>query len=120
MLVFVVGILAFVAVAVWSTVQQNKRRQELISFCRSQGWTYEQTDPALVTRWQGTPFGRGENRRGKDVVRELNRRIDARQFSTPDARRAAAFVRDLDRVQVRRLHEVRHVQRDEPRLTRPT
>jgi cysteinyl-tRNA synthetase len=33
-----------------------------------------------------------------ELVRELNRRIDARQFSTPDARRAAAFVRDLDRV----------------------
>jgi cysteinyl-tRNA synthetase len=33
-----------------------------------------------------------------DLVRELNRRIDARQLSTADAGRAAAFVRDLDRV----------------------
>ena len=33
-----------------------------------------------------------------DLVRELNRRLDARQLSTADARRAAAFVRDLDRV----------------------
>jgi len=33
-----------------------------------------------------------------DLVRELNRRLAARTFSTADAARAAAFVRDLDRV----------------------
>jgi cysteinyl-tRNA synthetase len=33
-----------------------------------------------------------------ELVRELNRRIDARQLSTSDATRAIAFVRDLDRV----------------------
>jgi cysteinyl-tRNA synthetase len=33
-----------------------------------------------------------------ELIRELNRRIDARQLSTADAGRAAAFLRDLDRV----------------------
>ena len=33
-----------------------------------------------------------------DLVRELNRRIDARTLSTADARRAAAALRDFDRV----------------------
>jgi cysteinyl-tRNA synthetase len=33
-----------------------------------------------------------------DLVRELNRRVDARVLSTSDATRAAAFIRDLDRV----------------------
>ncbi|HEX9044835.1 MAG TPA: cysteine--tRNA ligase [Candidatus Limnocylindrales bacterium] len=33
-----------------------------------------------------------------DAVRDLNRRIDARSLSTADAARAAAFLRDLDRV----------------------
>jgi cysteinyl-tRNA synthetase len=33
-----------------------------------------------------------------DLVRELNRRVDARALSTADAARAAAFIRDLDRV----------------------
>ena len=33
-----------------------------------------------------------------DLVRDLNRRIDARQLSTTDAASAAALVRDLDRV----------------------
>ncbi len=33
-----------------------------------------------------------------DLVRELNRRIDARSLSTQDAATAAAFLRDLDRV----------------------
>jgi len=33
-----------------------------------------------------------------DVVRELNRRIDARSLSTADAERAIEFLRDLDRV----------------------
>jgi cysteinyl-tRNA synthetase len=33
-----------------------------------------------------------------DLVRELNRRIDARSLSTADAARAAEFMRDLDRV----------------------
>ncbi len=33
-----------------------------------------------------------------DLVREINRRIDARVLSTADATRAADFIRDLDRV----------------------
>jgi cysteinyl-tRNA synthetase len=33
-----------------------------------------------------------------DLIRELNRRIDARALSTLDAGRATAFIRDLDRV----------------------
>ncbi|MEO6349849.1 MAG: cysteine--tRNA ligase [Candidatus Limnocylindrales bacterium] len=33
-----------------------------------------------------------------DLVRDLNRRVDARSLSTDDARRAAAAVRDFDRV----------------------
>ncbi|MGA3031538.1 MAG: cysteine--tRNA ligase [Candidatus Limnocylindrales bacterium] len=33
-----------------------------------------------------------------DLIRELNRRIDARTISTADARRAVAFIHDLDRV----------------------
>jgi cysteinyl-tRNA synthetase len=33
-----------------------------------------------------------------ELVRELNRRIDGRRISTADAGRAAAFLRDLDRV----------------------
>jgi cysteinyl-tRNA synthetase len=33
-----------------------------------------------------------------DLVRELNRRLDARTLSTDDARRAAETIRDLDRV----------------------
>jgi cysteinyl-tRNA synthetase len=33
-----------------------------------------------------------------DGVRDLNRRIDSRSLSTADAARAAAFIRDLDRV----------------------
>jgi cysteinyl-tRNA synthetase len=33
-----------------------------------------------------------------ELIRELNRRIDARTLSTADAGRAATFIRDLDRV----------------------
>jgi cysteinyl-tRNA synthetase len=33
-----------------------------------------------------------------DLIRELNRRIDARTLSTADAGRATDFIRDLDRV----------------------
>jgi cysteinyl-tRNA synthetase len=33
-----------------------------------------------------------------DLVRELNRRVDVRALSTADTARAAAFIRDLDRV----------------------
>jgi cysteinyl-tRNA synthetase len=33
-----------------------------------------------------------------DAIRDINRRIDARTLSTSDAERAAAFIRDLDRV----------------------
>lgn len=33
-----------------------------------------------------------------DLVRDLNRRMDARSLSTADAERATALIRDLDRV----------------------
>jgi len=59
----------FIAGAVWAAVQQSKKRQALMAFCQSQGWTYTREDGSLVGRWQGAPFGRGESRRVTDVVR---------------------------------------------------
>ena len=50
-----------------------------------------------------------------ELVRESNRRIDARSLSTGDARRAAAALRDLDSVLGRDLGRRTHCLRARPR-----
>ena len=68
-LLFFVCFFAFVVVLIVVGVIQNKRRQEgLAAFAAARGWVYKKSDPSLVTRFNGNPFGTGDSRRATNCL----------------------------------------------------
>jgi hypothetical protein len=67
-LVFVVFIAVAIGFAVMSYRAEQKRTKELQQFCLARGWTYAASGPALVDRWQGAPFGDGDDRKARHVI----------------------------------------------------
>jgi len=68
-LLFMGGLMALVALLVWYSLQQAKKRREAMArFAASQGWTYRREDPSLARRFRGAPFGRGHGRRATNVL----------------------------------------------------
>lgn len=60
----------FVVVAlVGGFVFDRKRRQRIMQYAVARGWTYVDEDPSLADRWQSEPFGRGDTRRARNVIR---------------------------------------------------
>jgi len=57
-----------VAAAVFSYRAAKKRREQLLAFAASRGWTYAQEEPRLVDRFTGPPFGAGFGRRAYNVL----------------------------------------------------
>ncbi len=69
MVLLVVGFVGLMVVlVVFSYLQAKKRREELAAFAASRGWTYAASDQRLVDRFEGAPFGRGDDRRATNVV----------------------------------------------------
>jgi hypothetical protein len=60
--------LAVVAVLVGGFVLERKRRERLMLFALKRGWQYVGEDPGLTDRFAGTPFGRGDRRRARNVL----------------------------------------------------
>jgi hypothetical protein len=71
--VLAVGAAAFIALTVFGWWADKRRREQLMAFCRSKGWSFVSEDPTLVDRWTGTPFGQGERRRARQVVTGTDR-----------------------------------------------
>ena len=70
-----VVVLAFLALAVaaaaavgYSYLAAKKRREQLLAFAASRGWTFAQEVPQLVDRFTGPPFGLGFGRRAYNVL----------------------------------------------------
>ncbi len=64
------GFIAFaVVVALVGNHQAKKRREALMAFAASRGWTYLPQDESLVERFSGAPFGHGSSRRARNVLR---------------------------------------------------
>ena len=74
-LVFVLVALAAGAFFVWNYLQESKRRQALQQFCMAKGWQYTAEDDSFTVRWNGTPFGQGDRRRCRNVVRGTDRGV---------------------------------------------
>lgn len=51
--------------AIWYQVQRTKK---IKAWATASGWTYVGTDPPLVDRWHGEPFGTGHSRRTSEVM----------------------------------------------------
>lgn len=56
------------AVLVWVVVHNHRRTATIRQWAQAAGWTYAPTDSALVSRWQGRPFGVGRRRRARHVL----------------------------------------------------
>jgi hypothetical protein len=56
-----------VAVVGWRTEQ--KRRDRVLAFALGRAWLYEAEDPSLVDVFAGEPFGQGDGRRARTVLR---------------------------------------------------
>ena len=61
----IAGVIAF---AVYSFVQDGKRRQALAAFAASNRWSYAAADDTLTVRWNGAPFGQGDRRSARNVL----------------------------------------------------
>ncbi len=57
-----------VTVLVVGFVLEQKRRDRLMQFALKRGWQYTGEVPALCDRWPGTPFGRGDHPKARNVL----------------------------------------------------
>jgi Protein of unknown function (DUF3137) len=64
----VVGVPAAIYLAYRSWQQEQKRRELLMQWATSSGFSYAVEDDTWCDRWQGTPFGEGDHRRARNVV----------------------------------------------------
>jgi hypothetical protein len=61
-----VPIVAYLAYRSWK--QDQKRREQLMVWCASSGYTFTVEDHRWVDRWSGEPFGQGDHRQARNVV----------------------------------------------------
>jgi Protein of unknown function (DUF3137) len=66
MFLFAAGV---VALLVGAYLLDRKRRQRMMTFCLARGWQYVDEDPSLSGQWSGDPFGHGDRRRSRNVIR---------------------------------------------------
>jgi hypothetical protein len=73
--VFVIFAIGAAAFFVWNNLQEAKRRQGIQQFCLAKGWQYTAEDDSFIDCWRGTPFGEGDRRRAKNVIRGSDRGV---------------------------------------------
>lgn len=67
-LVFLAFVALAVGAAVYSYRQAKKRREEFAAVAAQRGWAYAARDDRWTTRFEGSPFGHGHDRRASNVV----------------------------------------------------
>ena len=67
-LLLVLFVALAVTVIVVGFVLEQKRRERLMQYALKRGWQYTAEVPALCDRWPGTPFGRGDHPRARNVL----------------------------------------------------
>jgi hypothetical protein len=65
---FLLGVLVVAGLAIYAAIANSKRRERLFAAATARGWTYTAEQPELVSRWTGTPFGRGDSRHAREVL----------------------------------------------------
>ncbi|HEX4655593.1 MAG TPA: DUF3137 domain-containing protein [Mycobacteriales bacterium] len=61
-----IPVVAFVAYQSWR--QDQRRRQQLLTWAGKNGYTYLPEDDSWCERWTGDPFGEGDHRRAQNVI----------------------------------------------------
>ncbi len=79
--VWAIVVCLLVAVVATSLWLDRRRRERLRAWAAAAGWTYTESDPSLVARWSGAPFGQGRSRRATEVLRGLTRGRPATSFT---------------------------------------
>src|SRR4051812_46398949 len=64
----VLGLIATAGLVVVALWVQRKRHERFLAWALRNRWTYKESDPALVERWLGQPFGQGSARRATEVL----------------------------------------------------
>jgi len=79
----VLGLAVVVTVAVLGWRMEQKRRERVLAFALGRAWLYEAEDPSLVDAFPGEPFGEGDSRRARTVLRgrEAGREFVAFDYS---------------------------------------
>jgi hypothetical protein len=67
--VLVIGIAVVALVAVVSYRMDKKRREALQAFGLSNGWAYSARDDSWCDRFTGAPFGEGDSRTARNILR---------------------------------------------------
>jgi hypothetical protein len=68
-LIFAGFVVVIVAALVIGYLQAKKRREGLAAFAASRGWTFTESDDSLLERFEGEPFGVGQDREAVNVLR---------------------------------------------------
>jgi hypothetical protein len=58
-----------VVVLVGGYLLDRKRRDRIMAFCVARGWRYLAEDLSVVGQYSGEPFGQGDRRRARNVIR---------------------------------------------------
>jgi hypothetical protein len=67
--IFVAFLALIVVVAVVGYLRAKKRREGLAAYAAIHGWSYAEQDQTLLDRFEGAPFGTGEDRKAFNVLR---------------------------------------------------
>lgn len=67
-LVVLAGLALVLGIAVYGAIQARKRRDAFALTAAQRGWAYAERDDRWTTRFQGAPFGTGDDRRASNVV----------------------------------------------------
>jgi len=67
-LVLAVGLVLMGGLLTWSVISHRKHQKALDAWLEPRRWHRLPADRSLVSRWRGTPFGTGDNRKVADVV----------------------------------------------------
>jgi hypothetical protein len=67
-LLFAAFLVLAVGAVVYGYLAAKKRREQLLAFATSRGWSYVPEQPLLVDRFTGPPFGMGFGRRAYNVL----------------------------------------------------
>ena len=65
----VVAVLAACVIGYLQYRRETARRGALAAFAASKGWSYSARDDSWAGRFTGTPFGRGDHRQARNIVR---------------------------------------------------
>ena len=64
----VLGVGVVIAIAVFSYLAEKKRREAIMRWAASNGWSYTGEDGRWVDAWRGDPFDEGHSRKAANVL----------------------------------------------------